>query len=74
MPIDGLIMEGSSLEQAVKATMARMIANRTIVVFLFTAQNYPFSLPGIAAIGKCNCEIRNLKINLQQLNFFYAPV
>jgi hypothetical protein len=52
MPISGLIIDGSSLEQAVKVTIANTITPMTTVLFLFTPQNYPPSHPSHRRIWK----------------------
>jgi hypothetical protein len=58
MPIDGLIIEGNNFEQAVKAMIAKTIPPVTIMLFLFTLQNYPCRLPSAAEFGKCDYELR----------------
>jgi hypothetical protein len=57
MPISGLIIDGSSLEQAVKATTPRTITPITIVLFLFTLQNYSRLTLPTAEFGKMRLRI-----------------
>jgi hypothetical protein len=61
MPISGLIIDGSSLEQALKATMANTITPTTTVLFLFTPQNYPGSNPPAAEFGKMRLRIQEIR-------------
>src|ERR1700722_8412612 len=60
MPISGLIIDGSSLEQALKTTIARMIPLMTRVLFLFTPQIYPGSNPPTAEFGKMQLRIQEM--------------
>jgi hypothetical protein len=52
-----LIIDGNSLEQAVKATTAKTITPMTIVLFLFTPQNYHCPIPPAAEFGKIRLRI-----------------
>jgi hypothetical protein len=55
-----LIIDGSSFEQAVKATTTKTITPITIVLFLFTLQNYPCPTLPAAEFGKMQLRIEEI--------------
>jgi hypothetical protein len=54
-------MEGRSFEQAVKPTTAKTITLMTIVLFLFTRQNYPRRAQPAAEFGKMQLRIEEIR-------------